>query len=199
MHNLPYYDEFRITKLYGTMPPTGVKYSTGKHNGIDLVGISDKIIRAVRGGVVYRSAYDFDGWGKYVVIKQDDGLYAIYCHMDKSYKAVGQAVRTGDMLGIEGHTGQVTGQHLHFEIRKDYNDKYSAIDPAEYLGLEAKVGLAKVVNDEVEKTIKITLNGKDKEVTVIEKNGNNFVKLQDLRDDRIIIGYANGKPSVTVK
>ena len=199
MNNQPYYDVFRITKLYGTLPPTGVKYSTGKHNGIDLVGVSDKIVRSVRGGVVYRSAYDYNGWGKYVVIKQDDGVYAIYCHLEKSYKAVGQVVRAGDMLGIEGSTGQVTGQHLHFEIRKDYADKYSTIDPAEYLGLEPKVGIASVVNDEVEKTIKITLNGKDKEVNVIEKNGNNFVKLQDLRDERIIIGYANGKPSVTVK
>lgn len=199
MFNWPYYSAFRITKLYGTKPPAGVTYSAGKHSGIDLVGIEDKIIRAVAGGTVYRSAFDEDGWGKYVVVKQDDGLYAIYCHLSKSYKATGQAVRKGDMLGIEGATGQVTGQHLHFELRKNYADKYSTIDPADYLGITPKVGLAKRVVSELEKKITITLNGKDKEVNAIEKDGNNYVKLQDLRDDKIIIGYAGGKPSVTVK
>ena len=78
MFNWPYHSAFRITKLYGTKPPAGVTYSAGKHSGIDLVGIDDKIIRAVAGGTVYCSAFDEDGWGKYVVIKQDDGLYAIY-------------------------------------------------------------------------------------------------------------------------
>lgn len=199
MFNWPYHEAFRITKLYGTEPPSGVKYSTGKHAGIDLVGISDKVIRAVAGGVVYRSAFDEDGWGKYVVVKQDDGLYAIYCHLSKSYKSTGQAVRKGDMLGIEGATGQVTGQHLHFEIRREYGDKYSTIDPAEYLGIMPKIGVAKKAVDYMIKKIKIDLNGKTKEVEAVEVNGNNFVKLQDLRDDKIIIGYADGKPSLTVK
>lgn len=199
MFNWPYSESFRITKLYDTPPPAGVTYSTGKHSGIDLVGIDDKIVRAVCGGTVYRSAYDENGWGKYVVIKQDDGLYAIYCHLAKNYKSTGQAVRKGDMLGIEGSTGQVTGQHLHFELRKSYGDKYSTIDPVAYLDIEPKLGLVKKAGMEVEKKIKITLNGKVKEVSAIEKDGNNFVKLQDLRDDKIIIGYADGKPSLTVK
>ena len=128
---LTYLGAFRITKLYGTKPPAGVTYSTGKHAGIDLVGVADKTIRAVCSGTVYRSSYDYDGWGKYIVIRQEDGLYAIYCHMAKSYKSVGQCIKAGDMLGIEGNTGQATGNHLHFELRKDYADKYSTIDPAD--------------------------------------------------------------------
>lgn len=192
--NMPYLGDFRITKLYGTPPPAGMTYSAGKHAGLDLVG-ENKEIRAVMPGTVYRSSYDPDGWGKYLVVKQTDGLYAIYCHLSKSYKAAGQIVKAGEMLGVEGATGQVTGQHLHFELRKSYGDKYSTIDPANYLGLKNAVGVAEVL--EVEKEIKIVLNGKEKTVKAIEKDGNNFVKLQDLRDSKIAIGYANGKPTVT--
>ena len=72
-------------------------------------------------------------------------------------------------------------------------------------------GLVKIDTDERQRGVLLSglfaegerpvleLKLEDREVTVIEKNGNNFVKLQDLRDERIIIGYANGKPSVTVK
>lgn len=52
--------------------------------------------------------------------------------------------------------------------------------------------------DEVVKKIKIVLNGVTKEVNAIEKDGVNFVKLRDLQDNKIAIGY-NGKPTVTVK
>ena len=194
---LPYLGEFRITKLYGTPPPPGMTYSAGKHAGIDLVGTSDKIVRAVNGGIVYKASIDYDGWGKYIVVKQDDGYYAIYCHLKSAYKAAGSVVRAGDMIGLEGSTGKSAGSHLHFELRKVYSDKYSTIDPAPYLDLENKVGIAKAVQ-EVLKKITITENGVDKKVNAIEREGNNYVKLQDLRDSRIAIGYANGKPTITV-
>lgn len=51
---------------------------------------------------------------------------------------------------------------------------------------------------EVEKQIKIKLNGVLKNVTAIEKNGYNYIKLQDLRDEKIEIGY-DGVPVVRVK
>lgn len=52
--------------------------------------------------------------------------------------------------------------------------------------------------EEMVKKIKIVLNGVEKEVNVIEKDGNNYIKLRDLQDDKISIGY-NCKPTVTVK
>ena len=63
MH-LPYIGGFRITKVYGTPPPKGYTYSAGKHTGTDFVGGSDKQVRAVLGGTVYRSSSDPDGWGR---------------------------------------------------------------------------------------------------------------------------------------
>ena len=186
---LPYRGDFRVTLLYGAKPPAGITYSAGKHPGIDLVGVSDKLIRAVRPGCVYRSGYDISGW---------DGLYAIYAHMSKAYKSVGQQVKVGETLGVEGSTGKATGSHLHFELRRAYSDKYATIDPAGYLGIQNQIGMAKVV-DEIEKQITIVLNGKNKIVNAIEKDGHNYVMLQDLRDDKISIGYKGGKPTVDSK
>lgn len=51
---------------------------------------------------------------------------------------------------------------------------------------------------EVEKQIKIKLNGVTKQVTAIEKNGYNYIKLQDLRDEKIVVDY-DGVPVVRVK
>ena len=120
-----------------------MSYSAGKHAGVDLVG-SNKQVRAVMGGVVHRSAYDSTGWGNYIAVKQPDGYFAIYCHLAKRHKEVGQSVAAGDWIGDEGSTGKVTGQHLHFELRKNYSDKYSTINPTGYLGIKNEVGVAKL-------------------------------------------------------
>lgn len=58
--------------------------------------------------------------------------------------------------------------------------------------------LTKQEVQEVKKQIKIKLNGKEKHVNAIESGGYNYVKLQDLRDDKIEIGY-DGMPIVKVK
>lgn len=148
---LPYTRDFRITKLYGTPPPAGKKYSTGKHAGIDMVGISDKRIYCVHSGKVYKMGFDPDGWGNYVVVEQYDGLFAIYAHLDE----IDTFLRRGKVtisafhtVGIEGATGNVTGAHLHLEIRKNYADKYSTIDPAEYLGIKNKLGVVEMKEQE---------------------------------------------------
>ena len=146
--NQPYLGSFRITKLYGTPPPKGMTYSAGKHPGIDLVGV-DKQVRAVMAGTVHRSGYDPSGWGNYIAIKQPDGYYAIYCHLKKRYKSAGQSVQAGEWIGDEGSTGKVTGQHLHFELRKNYGDKYSTVNPTGYLGLSNEVGVARVVKEQI--------------------------------------------------
>lgn len=194
---MPYLGDFCITKLYGTLPPKGVTYAAGKHAGVDLVGVASKEIRAIAPGTVHRVGFDANGWGRYITIKQSDGLFAIYCHCKSIHKTAGQVVRAGDWIATEGATGQVTGAHLHLELRKVYDNNKSTIDPLEYLELVNKVGHAKVVSELVIKTT-ILLNGVAKVVDAIEKEGNNYVKLQDLRDSQIAIGYSGGKPTVSV-
>lgn len=195
---MPYVGTFRCTNLWGVEAPAGVTYSAGYHTGMDFVGVDDKSILAVCSGTVYRSSMDSSGWGNYVVIKQDDGYFAIYAHLSQRDVLVGEYVSAGDSLGIEGATGQVTGAHLHFELRKDYTDKYSSIDPSDYLGIANVVGVVEVI--EVVSEIEIDVNGEVRTVNVIEKDGYNYVKLQDLRDDKIQINYdsENKRPQILV-
>ena len=108
------------------------------HKGIDVVGVDDKRICAVRGGVVGASQIIIDKsnrtweWGNYIRIDGDDGMRYYYCHLSKRLVNVGQRVKRGDHIGIEGNTGYSFGSHCHFEVR---NASGWSIDPAPYLGV----------------------------------------------------------------
>lgn len=144
---LPYEGKIRVTKLYGTPPPKGFTYAAGKHSGIDLVGVDSKKVQAIAGGTVIRSGYDPGGWGNYVVISQADGYSCIYAHLNKRNVAVNEKVKAGQGLGVEGNTGNVTGSHLHLELRKVYSNQDTTIDPAEYLKIKNKVGDLEMAKD----------------------------------------------------
>ena len=107
---------------------------------MDLVGVNSKNVRAVAAGTVIRSGSDPSGWGNYVVISQVDGYSCIYAHLNKRNVVVDEKVQAGQILGIEGNTGNVTGSHLHLELRKVYADRMTTIDPAEYLKIKKKTG-----------------------------------------------------------
>lgn len=64
---------------------------------------------------------------------------------------------------------------------------------------EAELFLKECEEEEVVKQTVIVLNGVEKQVNAIEKDGNNYVKLRDLQDAKIVIGYENGKATVTSK
>ena len=144
---LPYEGKIRVTKLYGTPSPKGFTYAAGKHSGIDLVGVNSKNIRAIADGTVIRSGYDPSGWGNYVVVTQSDGYSCIYAHLNKRSVAANEKVKAGQILGVEGNTGNVTGSHLHLELRRTYADRMSTIDPAEYLEIKKKVGDLEMAKD----------------------------------------------------
>ena len=61
--------------------------------------------------------YERKGYGKYVVIRHDNGLETIYGHLSKQLAEVNQYVKAGDVIGLGGNTGRSTGSHLHFETR----------------------------------------------------------------------------------
>ena len=145
--DLPFDGKIKMTKLYGTPPPVGMTYSAGKHAGIDLVGLDNQLVCSIADGVVYKTGYDGDGWGNYVVVKQNDGYFAIYAHLDKITAVKNEEVILGRFLGIMGATGNVTGAHLHLEIRRNYSNKYSTIDPAEYLGIQNKLGVVEMAEN----------------------------------------------------
>jgi murein DD-endopeptidase MepM/ murein hydrolase activator NlpD len=74
-------------------------------------------IRAAFSGKVRVVKYDGNGYGKYVVIRHNNGLETIYGHMSKQLVHENQIVRAGTPIGLGGNTGRSTGSHLHFETR----------------------------------------------------------------------------------
>lgn len=111
------------------------------HKGIDLVG-TDKTLVAPCDGIVRSSTIITDKnnltweWGNYIRIDRADGLQIYMCHMAERKVEVGQAVKAGDIVGIEGNTGYSFGSHCHFEVRKNG----VSVDPTPYLGIANGAG-----------------------------------------------------------
>ena len=87
------------------------------HTGLDLkVNIGDTIVAAFDGKVRIVK-YERRGYGKYVVIRHDNGLETVYGHLSKQLVEENQLVKAGEVIGLGGNTGRSTGSHLHFETR----------------------------------------------------------------------------------
>lgn len=90
------------------------------HKGIDIwsAAKSQARIYASRGGIVTRSGYT-NGYGNLVVIDHGNGWVSYYAHLSRISLGKGQRVESGEVVGNMGKTGNATGYHLHFEIRKN--------------------------------------------------------------------------------
>ncbi|MEV5387189.1 peptidoglycan DD-metalloendopeptidase family protein [Streptomyces sp. NPDC052721] len=109
----------------------GSMWSSGYHTGVDFVVPTGTPLKAVAAGTVVSAGWG-GAYGNQVVIKLNDGHYAQYGHLSQLSVSAGQTVTAGQQIGLSGATGNVTGPHLHFEIRTtpDYG---SDIDPVAYL------------------------------------------------------------------
>lgn len=87
------------------------------HYGLDVkVYVGDSICSAFDGRVrVVRTQRG--GYGKYILIRHDNGLETVYAHLSKQLVEENQFVRAGEVIGLGGNTGRSTGSHLHFETR----------------------------------------------------------------------------------
>lgn len=108
----------RITGYYGYRHRHPISGIPKIHNGID---IGDKI-----GSTIYSTAsgrVKFTGWkggyGKTIIIKHDNGSESLYAHLSNIQVKNGQYIQQGIKIGAMGATGNVTGPHLHFEIRQN--------------------------------------------------------------------------------
>lgn len=104
----------------------------GFHPGIDIPAHKGTSIRASADGLVTVSASSLDGYsgyGKIVIIEHGYGVKTIYAHNKKNLVRAGECVRTGEIIAEVGSSGNATGSHLHFEIRK--NGK--PVNPLKYL------------------------------------------------------------------
>ena len=119
-------DSFKIDLSEFCMPTTNTKITSKfgprrrrLHNGIDVkVYIGDTIRSAFSGKVrVVKDQGRRKGYGKYVIIRHENGLETVYAHLSKQLVNEDQYVESGEVIGLGGNTGRSTGSHLHFETR----------------------------------------------------------------------------------
>jgi murein DD-endopeptidase MepM/ murein hydrolase activator NlpD len=106
-----------------------------RHLGVDFRGAAGAPIRAANAGVVVLVDTFFLG-GRVVYIDHGGGLTTGYLHLSKALVNVGEKVARGQVIGLVGATGRVTGPHLHWTAR------YGAItvNPLDLLTLEPMNG-----------------------------------------------------------
>lgn len=110
---------------------SGGMWSSGYHTGVDFAAATGTSLKAVGAGTVVSAGWG-GAYGNQVVIQLSDGHYAQYAHLSSLSVSAGQSVTAGQEIGLSGATGNVTGPHLHFEIRTtpDYG---SDVDPLAFL------------------------------------------------------------------
>lgn len=105
-----------ITSKYGPRNPTDPKVSK-YHTGIDIAVNTGTVFIASMEGVVEEVSSEGD-YGNHVKITNGD-VMTLYAHCNKIYVNKGDLIKQGQEIGEVGATGNVTGPHLHFEIRKE--------------------------------------------------------------------------------
>ena len=112
-----------ITSQFGHRvdPITG---EVSSHTGTDIACAEGTPILAAADGTV-TVANGLDSWGGsygyYIQIDHGGGLETLYAHCSSICVTTGQQVQAGEVIGYVGHTGRVTGNHLHLEVRIDGN------------------------------------------------------------------------------
>ncbi|MEU6510955.1 transglycosylase family protein [Streptomyces sp. NPDC046942] len=109
----------------------GGHWSKGYHTGVDFLVPTGTSVKAVEAGEVVAAGWG-GSYGYQVEIRHADGRYSQYAHLSAISVRIGQQVGTGQRIGRSGATGNVTGPHLHFEVRTGPAFG-SDIDPLAYL------------------------------------------------------------------
>ncbi|UPK45809.1 M23 family metallopeptidase [Paenibacillus pabuli] len=147
MSNNPF-KEYRITSSFGYRihPISGGQTF---HRGIDLVtepwngpihAFMDGTVRFASEGA---TGSGFGGYGLTVAVQDHRGYLHCYAHLSRIAVKVGQQVKRGQLLGNQGSTGESTGPHVHYEVRKTSSPSYGysasengVVDPGIYLQSE---------------------------------------------------------------
>lgn len=99
------------------------------HKGIDIAASYGTNIKAVADGTIEFAGYNSGGYGNLVIIDHGNGIKTYYGHCSKILVTAGEKVEAGSVIAKVGSTGNSTGNHCHFEIRKDGIQ----IDPEKYI------------------------------------------------------------------
>ncbi|MFF8261209.1 M23 family metallopeptidase [Streptomyces virginiae] len=115
---------YTLTSHYGV---SGSMWSSGHHTGLDFAAPTGTPVKAVGAGKITSAGWS-GAYGYRIVLELEDGTEIWYCHLS-SMSVTSGAVGAGDTIGRVGATGNVTGPHLHLEVRKGG----STMDPLAWL------------------------------------------------------------------
>lgn len=116
----PPLDALVITQNFGKTVDSLRLYKSGTHGGVDYKARIGTPVKASLSGIVTdtESIRIKNGcqYGKWVLIKHENGLSTIYGHLSYVYVRPGDKVSTGQIIGLSGDTGFAEGPHLHFGV-----------------------------------------------------------------------------------
>ena len=95
----------------------------GSHKGVDICAAAGTPIYASAGGTVTKAGYNRagagNGYGNSIIISHGNGYTTLYAHCLSLVVHAGQSVKQGQLIGYVGSTGRSSGNHCHFEIRRN--------------------------------------------------------------------------------
>jgi murein DD-endopeptidase MepM/ murein hydrolase activator NlpD len=121
-----------ITQRFGCTalaiePPSRLCPGGHFHSGVDLAAAQGTPVRVTLAGVTH-VVVSATGYGLHVIVDHGNGLSSLYAHLSAVAVADGETVQAGQVIGAVGSTGNSTGPHLHFEIRRDGLPEDPALD-----------------------------------------------------------------------
>ena len=113
-----------ITQRFGENPQDYAQFGQAGHDGVDIGCPEGTAVQAIDDGEVMYTGTDPD-YGNYVRVWHERlQSHSFYAHLSVAQCAVGQKVAQGDVIAKSGATGNVTGPHLHLELRGGTRDAY---------------------------------------------------------------------------
>ncbi len=120
-------DSIKITQKFGATVDAKRLYVSGTHNGIDFRASMGTPVKAVLSGTVQAMGNTDDqrgcySYGRWILIKHNNGLSSLYAHLSGANVRAGQEVTTGQVIGYSGGqpgvygSGFSTGPHLHLGL-----------------------------------------------------------------------------------
>ena len=120
---LPYFEssfdlpvEARLSSTYGMQRIYNNGLKQNQHNGVDFRVSEGTVVKAANAGKVIFSG-DLFFSGETVIIDHGIGIFTIYCHMSKRDVKDGDSLVRGQVIGLSGKTGRVSGAHLHWGVK----------------------------------------------------------------------------------
>ncbi len=113
-----------ITQAFGVNPQVYNKFGLPGHEGVDFMAPMNSEIYAAAEGLVSDIRLDGNSdrlgkpYGNQVRVQHTDGYETIYAHLAEVVVTRGELVQSGQLIALADNTGNSTGSHLHFTLKK---------------------------------------------------------------------------------